>query len=225
MAARLTVLDVSAMIRIGASAGLTLRYVGLAGMFGGSWPAAAAMAACTSRAAPLMSRARSNCRVMVVAPRNDVDVISVTPAMRPNWRSSGVASADAIVSGLAPGRPAETWIVGNSTWGRGETGRNWYARMPESATASVRSVVAIGLSMKGVERLMAPAPASGAPEKQAARSSDQGDSCILAGAEPVRAERTGSAGKRALARSPACEAPAEAVEGQVDHRGRVERQD
>src|SRR2546427_563610 len=36
MAARLTVLDVSAMIRIGASAGLTLRYAGLAGMFGGS---------------------------------------------------------------------------------------------------------------------------------------------------------------------------------------------
>src|SRR5256885_16747870 len=93
MAARLTVLDVSAMIRIGASAGLTLRYVGLAGMFGGSWPAAAAMAACTSRAAPLMSRARSNCRVMVVAPRNDVDVISVTPAMRPNWPPSGVATA------------------------------------------------------------------------------------------------------------------------------------
>ena len=26
------------------------------------------------------------------------------PAMRPNWRSSGVATEDAMVSGLAPGR-------------------------------------------------------------------------------------------------------------------------
>ncbi len=32
------------------------------------------------------------------------DVISVTPAMRPKRRSSGVATADAIVSGLAPGK-------------------------------------------------------------------------------------------------------------------------
>ena len=47
----------------------------------------------------------------------------MTPAMRPNWRSSGVATADAIVSGLAPGRPAETEIVGNSTCGSGATGR------------------------------------------------------------------------------------------------------
>ena len=51
-----------------------------------------------------------------------VEVISVTPAMRPNWRSSGVATADAIVSGLAPGKPAETVIVGKSTCGSGETG-------------------------------------------------------------------------------------------------------
>jgi len=30
------------------------------------------------------------------------EVISVTPAMRPNCRSNGVATADAIVSGLRP---------------------------------------------------------------------------------------------------------------------------
>ena len=43
------------------------------------------------------------------------EVISVIPAMRPNCRSSGVATADAIVSGLAPGRLALTLIEGKST--------------------------------------------------------------------------------------------------------------
>jgi len=82
------------------------------------------MAACTSRAAASMSRLRSNCSVMLVLPRPLDEVISVTPAMRPNCRSSGVATDEAIVSGLAPGSPALTLMVGNSTWGRGETGRS-----------------------------------------------------------------------------------------------------
>jgi len=51
------------------------------------------------------------------------EVISFRPAMRPNWRSNGVATADAIVSGLAPGKAAETIMVGNSTSGKGATGR------------------------------------------------------------------------------------------------------
>jgi len=45
------------------------------------------------------------------------------PAMRPNMRSSGVATALAIVSGLAPGRFVNTVIVGYSTSGRGANGR------------------------------------------------------------------------------------------------------
>ena len=45
--------------------------------------------------------------------------------MRPNCRSSGVATADAIVSGLAPGRLADTEMVGKSTCGSGDTGSNW----------------------------------------------------------------------------------------------------
>ena len=61
--------------------------------------------------------------MICVEPSELVEVISVTPAMRPNCRSSGVATADAIVSGLAPGSDAETWIVGNSTCGSGDTGR------------------------------------------------------------------------------------------------------
>ena len=45
-------------------------------------------------------------------PRLLDEVISVTPAMRPNWRSSGVATEAAMVSGLAPGRLALTEMVG-----------------------------------------------------------------------------------------------------------------
>src|SRR5712691_5775695 len=124
MRARSTMFEVKARIMMGASAGLTFRYEGLLGRFAGSWPRAALIAACTSRAAASMLRFRSNWIVMFVEPRPDVEVISVIPAMRPNWRSSGVATEEAIVSGLAPGRPEETLIVGNSTCGKGETGRN-----------------------------------------------------------------------------------------------------
>src|SRR5947208_6884146 len=122
--------------------------MGLLGRLEGNWPRAALMAACTSRAAASMLRLRSNCRTMLVEPSWLVEVISVTPAMRPNWRSSGVATADAMVSGLAPGRPAWTWIVGNSTWGRGATGRKRKASTPAIATARVSSDVVTGRLMK-----------------------------------------------------------------------------
>ena len=42
--------------------------------------------------------------------------------MRPKRRSSGVATAEAMVSGLAPGSAADTEMVGKSTRGRGATG-------------------------------------------------------------------------------------------------------
>src|SRR5271170_7038393 len=103
-----------------------------------------------------MLRLRSNCSVIEVVPSELEEVISVTAAMRPNWRSSGVATLVAIVSGLAPGRLAPTEIVGKSTCGSGETGRNFLARRPDSATAIVSSVVPTGRLMKGVERLTTP---------------------------------------------------------------------
>ena len=40
------------------------------------------------------------------------ELICFTPAIVENSRSSGVATADAIVSGSAPGRPADTEMVG-----------------------------------------------------------------------------------------------------------------
>src|SRR5882672_2227641 len=111
------------------------------------------MAACTSRAAALISRLRSNWSVMFVEPRPLEEVICVTPAMRPNWRSSGVATAEAIVSGLAPGRFAPTPIVGKSTCGRGATGKKRNATIPERRIATVISDVATGRRMNGAEKL------------------------------------------------------------------------
>ena len=78
----------------------------------------------------------------------------MTEAMRPNWRSSGVATEEAMVSGLAPGKPADTEMVGKSTCGSGETGSRRKATAPARNTAMTRSVVAIGLRMKGSEIFM-----------------------------------------------------------------------
>src|SRR5205823_13053811 len=114
---------------------------------------AALIAASTSRAAALMSRLRSNWRVTLVVPRPLEEVICVTPAMRPNWRSRGVATAEAIVSGLAPGKPAPTEMVGKSTCGSGATGKNWKATTPERRIAKVISDVATGRRINGAEKL------------------------------------------------------------------------
>src|SRR5208337_4243220 len=96
-------------------------------------------------------RFRSNCRVTLDDPRLLDEVISVTAAMRPNWRSKGVATDEAMISGLAPGKPADTETVGKSTWGRGDTGSMRKATTPASEIAMTRSAVAIGLRIKGSE--------------------------------------------------------------------------
>src|SRR6266851_985973 len=90
---------------------------------------------------------------MPVFPKLLDDVIWVTPAMRPNWRSSGVATEEAMVSGLAPGSPAPTAMVGKSICGRGATGRKRKATAPERKMAIVMSEVATGRRIKGAEKL------------------------------------------------------------------------
>src|SRR3979411_396218 len=100
-----------------------------------------------------MSRLRSNWRVMLVEPRPLEEVICVTPAMRLNWRSRGVATAEAMVSGLAPGRLAPTPMVGKSTCGSGGTGRKRNETAPERKMAMVINDVATGRRMKGAEKL------------------------------------------------------------------------
>ncbi len=114
--------EVRAIIMIGALAGLTFHQDGLCGRLDGRLARAALMAACTSRAAPLMSRPNSNCRTMLVYPRSLEEVIWVRPAIWPNWRSSGAATEEATMAGLAPGNWASTTTVGKSTWGSGATG-------------------------------------------------------------------------------------------------------
>jgi len=83
---------------------------------------AAAIAVCTSTAAPSIFRLKSNWSVICVDPSEFTDVIESMPAMVVNCRSSGVATADAMVDGSAPGRLADTMMVGKSTLGKSLTG-------------------------------------------------------------------------------------------------------
>jgi hypothetical protein len=83
---------------------------------------AALIAASTSRAAPSMSRLSPNCSVTCAAPVELWEVISVTSAIWPRWRSSGVATVAAMTSGLAPAIEALTAMVGKSTCGSAATG-------------------------------------------------------------------------------------------------------
>ena len=109
--------------RIGWSAGLTFWNDGGLGISGGRSDWARAMAVTTSTAAPSRFLDSANCRVICVTPSELVEVMESRPAMAENCRSSGVATEDAIVSGLAPGRAAVTWRVGKSTLGSSLTGR------------------------------------------------------------------------------------------------------
>src|SRR5258706_12880366 len=84
-------------------------------------------------------------------PRPLVEVISVTPAMWPNWRSRGVATEEAMISALAPGRLALTEMVGKSTCGTGETGRKLKVMAPAMAMATVSSEVATERWLNGAE--------------------------------------------------------------------------
>ena len=95
-----------------------------------------------------MLRSSTNCRVTLVVPRALVEVIESRPGMVENWRSSGVATAAAMVSGLAPGRLAPTWIVGKSTLGRSLTGSVRYPATPNRRIPIMTSVVMTGLRIK-----------------------------------------------------------------------------
>src|SRR5436190_22935093 len=98
---------------IGWSAGFTFWYEG-GTIPVGSCRSVLEIAAWMSWAAASMLRSRVNWSVMLVLPRLDEEVIWSTPAIVENCFSSGVATADAMVSVLAPGRLAFTWIVGSA---------------------------------------------------------------------------------------------------------------
>ena len=77
-------------------------------MSSGRLPWATEMAAWTSWAAASMFRLKLNWRTIWVVPSVFEEVMESSPAMVENCFSKGVATADAMVSGLAPGRDAVT---------------------------------------------------------------------------------------------------------------------
>src|SRR5579864_9018416 len=116
-----SVFEVSAMVMIGTSAGFDLPTEGGC-MSEGSSGCTFAIAAWTSWAAASMLRSSLKVMLIVTAPWALVEVIASKPAIVVNCFSSGVATADAMVSGLAPGKPALTEMDGYSTGGRSLTG-------------------------------------------------------------------------------------------------------
>ena len=55
-----------------------------------------------------MLRFRSNWMVIAVEPSELVEVICAMPGICASWRSSGCATEEAMVSGLPPGKLADT---------------------------------------------------------------------------------------------------------------------
>src|SRR5690606_7566322 len=101
-----------------------------------------------------MSRSISNINEMRVEPSELRELISLSPAMEPKDCSSGVATLEAMVSGLAPAMLADTEIMGKSTWGKGATGRKIKASPPDNTMARHSNVVATGRMMKTENSLM-----------------------------------------------------------------------
>ena len=90
---------------------------------GGSSPPAAAIAACTSRAAASTLRSRSNWSVIDVEPSVLVDVISVEPGDAPEAPLERRGDRRGHRLGArARAASALTWMVGKSTRGSGATG-------------------------------------------------------------------------------------------------------
>src|SRR5690625_163322 len=116
------------------------------------------MAACTSRAALLMSRSKSNIREIRVEPSELREVICDRPEIAPSDCSSGVATLEAMVSGLAPGRLALTVIMGKSICGKRATGKKSRARTPTASMARQYRVLATGRKIKILKPFTAFAP-------------------------------------------------------------------
>src|SRR5690242_21799173 len=91
--------------------------------------------------------------VMLVEPSEFVEVIESMPAIVENCFSRGVATEEAIVSGLAPGREAFTWMVGKSTSGRSLTASNRYAKLRRIKIAAIPTVAMFGGLRKSSELL------------------------------------------------------------------------
>jgi hypothetical protein len=81
-----------------------------------------------------------------------------SPEMVESCRSKGAATEAAIVSGLAPGSEAETWMVGKSTLGRAATGSNRYPKTPPTMIEIISRLVMTGRRIQSSARVTTPAP-------------------------------------------------------------------
>jgi hypothetical protein len=70
-------------------------------------------------------------------------------------------------SGLAPGKPAPTDMVGKSTCGRGDTGNRRKATAPDKKMAMTRSVVATGRRINGSEKFIGKRISNGKGSREA----------------------------------------------------------
>src|ERR1700690_1796800 len=116
------VLDQRLMKNIGGDEGFTLRKVGGIGIAFGSRRSTEEIPDWTSWAALSMFRSNRNCRMMLEEPCVLEEVMLSRPRTEANEFSSGVATAVAMVCGSAPGRLAETLMVGKSMFGNSLTG-------------------------------------------------------------------------------------------------------
>ena len=87
---------------------------------------------------------------VVIAFANQIKALWVLMAAHP------FVAIAAIVSGLAPGRLALTWMVGKSTVGRSLTGSARYATRPKIRMPTMTSVVMTGRRMNSSVKLMWP---------------------------------------------------------------------
>jgi hypothetical protein len=74
--------------------------------------------------------------------------MELMPSIVENWRSKGVATEEAIVSGLAPGRLAVIKRVGKSTFGSSLTGKSLYPKIPNIRIPNITRVVMTNRLMK-----------------------------------------------------------------------------
>ena len=82
--------------------------------------------------------------VIDVVPWPLIDVMVSMPAMVENCFSSGVATAEAMVSGLAPGSCAVTCMVGKSMLGNWLTGSRRKPASPKITIAAMTRMVMTG---------------------------------------------------------------------------------
>src|SRR5688500_20369691 len=123
-------------------------------MPGGISRADRAIIDCTSCAAASMLRLMLNWSVIWVRPSVLVELMESSPAVVVKFFSRGVATEEAIVSALAPGKLALTVMVGKSTVGRSLTGSDLYPMMPKIRIPTITRVVVTVRRMKSQDMFM-----------------------------------------------------------------------